>query len=162
VLRGACWRDVSIEPGGKGSFQAVKLQRPARTTVCSHSTRDMAARRSIESKQDHSDTQDECLSCCEQSPLLCACFTYSSLADDRIIVIYQASLSASLRDLVSSTIFTTGERRVLSSGTDTYFLVLVECHREINHLFDFLVHCFRCSRRHPAHQLHRDKAVDLT
>jgi len=32
-----------MEPGGKGSFQAVKLQRPARTTVCSHSTRDMAA-----------------------------------------------------------------------------------------------------------------------
>jgi hypothetical protein len=31
-LRGACWRDVSIELGGKGSFQAVKLQRPARTT----------------------------------------------------------------------------------------------------------------------------------
>ena len=47
MLRGACWRDVSIEPGGKGSFQAVKLQRPARTTVCSHSTRDMAAMRSI-------------------------------------------------------------------------------------------------------------------
>jgi hypothetical protein len=39
VLRGACWRDVSIEPGGKGSFQAVKLQRPVRTTVCSHSTK---------------------------------------------------------------------------------------------------------------------------
>src|SRR5258708_37213082 len=49
-LRTACWRDVSIELGGKGSFQAVKLQRPARTTVCSHSTRDMAAMRSIESK----------------------------------------------------------------------------------------------------------------
>jgi hypothetical protein len=32
-----------MELGGKGSFQAVKLQRPARTTVCSHSTRDMAA-----------------------------------------------------------------------------------------------------------------------
>ena len=42
-----------MEPGGKGSFQAVKLQRPARTTVCSHSTRDMAAIDSIESKQDH-------------------------------------------------------------------------------------------------------------
>ncbi len=27
----------------KGSFQAVKLQRPARATVCSHSTSDMAA-----------------------------------------------------------------------------------------------------------------------
>jgi len=34
---------VSMELSGKGSFQAVKLQRPARTTVCSHSTRDMAA-----------------------------------------------------------------------------------------------------------------------
>jgi len=32
-----------VEPGGKGSFQAVKLQRSARATVCSHSTRDMAA-----------------------------------------------------------------------------------------------------------------------
>jgi len=52
-LRAACWRDVSIELGGKGSFQAVKLQRAARTTVCSHSTRDMAAMRAIESKQDH-------------------------------------------------------------------------------------------------------------
>ena len=68
---GARWRDVSIGPGSKGSFQAVKLQRPARTTVCSHSTRDMAAMRSIESNQDHNDSQDEGLSCCEQSSLLC-------------------------------------------------------------------------------------------
>src|SRR5580693_3598064 len=43
--------------GGKGSFQAAKLQRSARTTVCSHSTRDMTAMRSIESKQDDNDTQ---------------------------------------------------------------------------------------------------------
>jgi hypothetical protein len=28
-----------IEPCGKGSFQAVKLQRPVRATVCSHSTK---------------------------------------------------------------------------------------------------------------------------
>ena len=41
---------LSMEPGGKGSFQAVKLQRPARTIVCSHSTRDMAAMCSIESE----------------------------------------------------------------------------------------------------------------
>jgi hypothetical protein len=41
-----------MELGGKGSFQAAKLQRSARTTVCSHSTRDMAAMRSI----DHSVT----------------------------------------------------------------------------------------------------------
>jgi hypothetical protein len=60
------WRGISMEPGGKGSFQAVKLQRPARTTVCSHSTRDMAAIGSIESNQDNNDTQDECLSSCEQ------------------------------------------------------------------------------------------------
>jgi hypothetical protein len=46
-----------MDSGGKGSFQAVKLQRPARTTVCSHSTRDMTAMRSIESKQDDNDTQ---------------------------------------------------------------------------------------------------------
>jgi predicted RNA binding protein YcfA (HicA-like mRNA interferase family) len=39
-----------MEPGGKGSFQAFKLQRPARTTVCSHSTRDMAASRSTQIK----------------------------------------------------------------------------------------------------------------
>jgi hypothetical protein len=55
-----------MEPGGKGSFQAVKLQRPARTTVCSHSTRDMAAMGSIESKHDIDDTQDACLSSCGQ------------------------------------------------------------------------------------------------
>ena len=30
-------------PGGRGSFQAVKLQRPARATVCSHSVRDATA-----------------------------------------------------------------------------------------------------------------------
>jgi len=28
-----------MEPGGMGSFQAFKLQRSARTTVCSHSAR---------------------------------------------------------------------------------------------------------------------------
>jgi hypothetical protein len=50
----------------KGSFQAVKLQRPARTTVCSHSRRDMAAMRSIESKHHPSDAQHECLSSCGQ------------------------------------------------------------------------------------------------
>jgi|HubBroStandDraft_1064217.scaffolds.fasta_scaffold32510_4 hypothetical protein len=32
-----------MEPSGKGSFQSVKLQRPGRTTVCSHSPRDIAA-----------------------------------------------------------------------------------------------------------------------
>jgi len=32
-----------MELGRKGSFQAVKLQRPARTTVCSRSTKDMTA-----------------------------------------------------------------------------------------------------------------------
>jgi hypothetical protein len=35
--------EISMEPGGKGSFQAFKLQRPARTTVCSHSMKDMTA-----------------------------------------------------------------------------------------------------------------------
>ena len=44
---------MMTEVGGKGSFQAVKLQRPARTTVCSHSARDMAAVYSIESEFDH-------------------------------------------------------------------------------------------------------------
>ena len=63
-LRGACWRDVSIELGGKGSFQAVKLQRPARTTVCSHSTRDMAAI-FHQIHHHHDGTRNECLSCCE-------------------------------------------------------------------------------------------------
>jgi hypothetical protein len=53
-------------PSGKGSFQAVKLQRPARTTVCSHSTRDMAAVHSIVSDYHNSDTQDERLYSCEQ------------------------------------------------------------------------------------------------
>jgi hypothetical protein len=54
----------SMGPGGKGSFQAAKLQRSARTTVCSHSTRDMAAMSSIESRHDYSDTQNELLSYC--------------------------------------------------------------------------------------------------
>jgi hypothetical protein len=56
-----------MELGGQGSFQAVKLQRPTRTTVCSHSTRDMDAMRSIESKHDNDDFQDKCLSSWEQS-----------------------------------------------------------------------------------------------
>jgi hypothetical protein len=51
-----------MEPGGPGSFQAVKLQRPARATVCSHSTRDVAAMSSIESEWQHSDAPCECLS----------------------------------------------------------------------------------------------------
>ena len=32
-----------MEPGGKSSFQTVKLQRPGRTTVSGHSARDVAA-----------------------------------------------------------------------------------------------------------------------
>jgi hypothetical protein len=40
---------MAMGPGGKGSFEAVKLQRPARTTVCGHSAKDMAAVCSIES-----------------------------------------------------------------------------------------------------------------
>ena len=55
-----------MECGGKGSFQMVKLQRPARTTVCSHSTRDMAAVHSIVLKQNNSNTKTDILSNCEQ------------------------------------------------------------------------------------------------
>lgn len=29
-----------MEPGGEGGFQPVKLQRPGRATVCSHSLKD--------------------------------------------------------------------------------------------------------------------------
>src|SRR5713226_7797815 len=50
--RGRSWRGGAMETGGQGSFQAVKLQRPARAAVCSHSTKDMAAIRSIKSKLD--------------------------------------------------------------------------------------------------------------
>jgi len=42
-----------MEIGGTGSFQTVKLQRPVRATVCSHSTRDVTAVYSIESDLDH-------------------------------------------------------------------------------------------------------------
>jgi hypothetical protein len=56
-----------MELGGKGSFQAAKLQRSARTTVCSHSSTDMAAMRSIVSNQHDDDIRDECLSSWEQS-----------------------------------------------------------------------------------------------
>ena len=55
-----------MERGGKGIFQACKLQRSARATVCSHSTRDMAAMCSIELKRDHNETQEACLSSCGQ------------------------------------------------------------------------------------------------
>jgi hypothetical protein len=34
---------LSMAPGGQGSFQAVKVQRPARATLCIHSRKDMAA-----------------------------------------------------------------------------------------------------------------------
>jgi len=57
---------MAMEAGGKGSFQAVKLQRPARTTVCSHSARDMAAVYSIESEFDHKNVLHERLCSCEQ------------------------------------------------------------------------------------------------
>jgi hypothetical protein len=50
----------------KGSFQAVKLQRPARTTVCSHSNNGHAATRPIKSKHDPNDAQHKCLSPCGQ------------------------------------------------------------------------------------------------
>jgi hypothetical protein len=56
-----------MEPDGKVSFQAFKLQRSALTTVCSHSAKDVAAMPSIELTHDHSDAQDECLSSSGQS-----------------------------------------------------------------------------------------------
>ena len=59
-----------MEAGGQGSFQAVKLQRPARATVCSHSARDMAATSSIESAREHNDAHGGCLSGCVQTPAL--------------------------------------------------------------------------------------------
>ena len=43
---------ISMELSGKGSFQEAKLQR---TTVCSHSARDMAAMRSIKSQHENTD-----------------------------------------------------------------------------------------------------------
>jgi hypothetical protein len=58
---------ISMEPDGKDSFQAFKLQRSARTTVCSHSARDIAPMRSIELKLDPSDTRDEGLPSSGQS-----------------------------------------------------------------------------------------------
>jgi hypothetical protein len=70
-----------MEPAAKGSFQAAKLQRSARTTVCSHSTRDVAAMRSIKSQHDDSDTQDDFLSGCGQckQQFLGCCFVERSL-----------------------------------------------------------------------------------
>jgi hypothetical protein len=64
-------------PAAKGSFQAAKLQRSARTTVCSHSTRDVAAMRSIESQHDYSDTQGEFLSGCGQLQAAHPCKSHS-------------------------------------------------------------------------------------
>jgi hypothetical protein len=51
-----------MEPGGKGSFQAAKLQRSGRTTVCSHSTRDITAKVPIKLKNDINDSRDQHLS----------------------------------------------------------------------------------------------------
>jgi hypothetical protein len=66
-----------MEPGGPGSFQAVKLQRPARATVCSHSTRDMAAMCSIEPEREHNDAHRKCLSGCIQ---ICALGLFNMVA----------------------------------------------------------------------------------
>jgi hypothetical protein len=55
-----------MEPGSQGGFQAVKLQRPARASVCSRSTRDMAVMCSIESEREHNDAHGRCLSGCVQ------------------------------------------------------------------------------------------------
>jgi hypothetical protein len=66
VTHRGSWRGISMEPGGKGSFQAVKLQRPARTTVCSHSTMDMTAIGSIKSKHENNDSEGKYLSSCRQ------------------------------------------------------------------------------------------------
>ena len=55
-----------MEAGGRGSFQEVKLKRPTRTTVCSHSARAMAAVYSIESAFDDRNLQHERLCSCEQ------------------------------------------------------------------------------------------------
>jgi hypothetical protein len=55
-----------METSGKGSFQEAKLQRSARATVCSHSTRDMAAMHTTKSRQNHNDSPGEYLSLCVQ------------------------------------------------------------------------------------------------
>jgi len=53
-----------MESYGKGSFQAVKLQRPTRTTVCSHPAEGMPTT-FHQIHRHHDDIQDECLSCSE-------------------------------------------------------------------------------------------------
>jgi hypothetical protein len=53
-----------MEPGAKGSFQSVKLQRPGRTTVCSHSARDMATKVAL---------SPIIIISCAQSAHLCVC-----------------------------------------------------------------------------------------
>lgn len=55
-----------MESGGKGSFQAVKLQRPARATSCSHSARDMPATPSIEARGHSNGVRFDHLSGCAQ------------------------------------------------------------------------------------------------
>jgi len=55
-----------MKPGGKGSFQSVKLRRPGRTAVCSHSARDMAAW-CIESDPNYSGAWTKRLCVSEQS-----------------------------------------------------------------------------------------------
>jgi hypothetical protein len=54
----------SIKYGGKGSVQAIKLQRLAWTTVCSHAEKGMATTFHL-ILCDHDYVQDECLCCYE-------------------------------------------------------------------------------------------------
>jgi hypothetical protein len=56
-----------MELGGKGSFQVYKLQRSARTTVCSHSTKGHGRHLFHQLRRDHNETQESCLSSCGQS-----------------------------------------------------------------------------------------------
>ena len=65
--RGGSWRGISMEPGGKGSFQAVKLQRPPRAAVCSHSPEGHSRQGSIQSQEHLKKCSVERLSRCGQS-----------------------------------------------------------------------------------------------
>ena len=55
------------EPGGKGSFQAFKLQRPTRAAVCSHSPEGHSRQGSIQSHEHLKKCSVERLSRCGQS-----------------------------------------------------------------------------------------------
>jgi hypothetical protein len=86
-----------MECGGEGSFQAIKLQRLTRTTVCSHPEKGMATR--FHQLQLHvDDIEGECLCCFERLKMMQCLLVQDNTQEGRInvdaaVVLYEAQFS---------------------------------------------------------------------